>query len=146
MNRTHSTGTRLVATLALALALHVPATALSSSSSCQLPSVPATAPVPSASCCCGDGAGSCGAMPPRETQSSSSGCGCEIQVPAAPATGVIPAAVEPPAPRVERLAPQHASCNVCVAPIATHNVYLDIGAAPPGSTRPLYAVLSLLLI
>ncbi len=85
-------------------------------------------------------------MPASDSRPSSSGCGCEIQVPSAPTSGVMPVAVTSPAPRVERLAPQHASCDVCAAPIATHHVYLDIGAAPPGPTRPLYAVLSLLLI
>ncbi|MFN0149158.1 MAG: hypothetical protein ACKVU1_00420 [bacterium] len=146
MKRTHKIWTRLVAMLALALALHVPASALSSSSSCQVPSIPAEAPLPDDSCCCSGGGGECGAMPATDTPPPSSGCGCEIQVPSAPASGVIPVAAASPAPRVERLAPQHVSSDICAVPVATRDVHLDIGAAPPGSARPLYAFLSLLLI
>lgn len=146
---THSFGTRVTAALALVLALQAPALALpSSSSSCQTPNSPLESPATpaEASCCCGSAGGSCESTPHRDVDAPSSGCGCEIAAPSAPSTGVIPAAIEALAPRVAGAVLQLAACAPCAAPIAANEIYLDIGASPPGGARPLYSLLSLLLI
>lgn len=144
----HTTSTRVFTALALFLAVPSPVAALVPQSSCAAPAAPLESPAmpPGAPCCCGDGGGSCGSMPAGEPESTSPGCGCEIAAPAAPSAGVLPAAVEAPAPRVSGFALQTAACAPSAAPIADAGIYLDIGASPPGRARPLYSILALLLI